>query len=499
MLDGRDSVLLPISPRNRFAMPQTRLKTPSSAEDLCYLSASEALALFRARKLSPVELLEAHIARTGKVNPKINAFTDTYFDEALEQARKAEARYAKGLRTRALEGVPLAVKDVQRIKGKRTTQGSLVFEHHVDDHSDPMIERLQRAGAIVHARTAVPEFCLSGVCRSRLWGTTRNPYNPDYGPGGSSGGSGASLAAGMTTLATGTDIGGSIRIPASACGVVGYKPPHGRNPDGPPANFDPYNHCGPLTRTVRDAALMQNVTSGPHPLDLDSLRPRVRIPDKMKDVRGLRVAYSVDLGYMEIDKEVRKNTLAALEVFRELGARVEEVDLGWTGDIERLGLHWWNAMHFGRITIWESAKNPELLCDYSLKFAEIAKRTTLDDMARSWEIVHRMYQTFGPMMEKHDVFVCPTLAVPAVKADHDPNDANYRINGKVVDPEYGWVLTHQFNMLHWCPVMSVPSGLARSGVPTGIQIVGRTFDDLTVFRAAAAYDTVRGFVRPKGV
>lgn len=474
-------------------------KSPSTAADLCYLSAHEALELFRARKLSPVELMEAVIARAERVNPRINAFADTYFDEAMAAAKRSEARYAKGGRTRPLEGIPLAVKDVHRLKGKRTTQGSLIFDKHVDDRSDPMIERLQRAGVIVHARTTVPEFCLSGVCRSRLWGNTCNPHNLAYGPGGSSGGSGASLAAGTTTLATGTDIGGSIRIPASACGVYGYKPPHGRNPDGPPANFDPFNHCGPLTRSVRDAALMQNITSGPHPLDMDSQRQRVRIPDVLKPIKGFRIAYSMDLGYVQIDPEVRKNTLAALQVFRDLGCTVEEVDLGWTETVDTDGLHWYNSMHFGRMTIWQQKKNARLMTDYALRFAETAKKTTLDDMTKSWECVQAMYETFGPMMETHDIFVCPTLSVPAVRADHDPYDPDFRINGVRVDPEYGWVLTHQFNMLHYCPVMSVPTGLAKSGVPTGMQIVGRTFDDVAVFRAAAAFESVRGFVRPKGL
>ena len=472
---------------------------PASLEDLCYLTAVEALHLFRARKLSPLELLEAQIARAERLGPKVNAFTDTYFEEARDMARAAEALYARGAATRSLEGIPLAVKDAQRVKGKRTTQGSLAYEHHIDDHSDPMIERLQTAGAIIHARTAVPEFCLSGVCRSRLWGSTANPHNLAYGPGGSSGGSAAALAAGMTTLATGTDIGGSIRIPASACGVIGYKPPHGRNPDGPPACLDAFNHCGPLTRSVSDAALMQNVTSGAHPRDHDSLREKVHIPEVLPPVEGLRVAFSMDLGYVAIDPEVRRNTLIALDILRHLGCVVEEVDLGWTGEIELRGLHYWNSLHFGRVPVWEAERHPELLCDYTLKFAEQARKTTLDDVAHAYELVHRMYQTLGPILERHDVLVCPTLAIPAVRVDHDPWDTGFSIEGRRVDPEYGWVLTHQFNMLHWCPVMSVPSGLAASGVPTGIQIVGRTFDDITVFRVAAAYEAVRGFVRLKGL
>ena len=189
-----------------------------------------------------------------------------------------------------------------------------------------MIERLQKAGAIIFARTTTPEFCLSGITTSRMWGITRNPWNTEWGPGGSSGGSGAALAAGLTTLATGTDIGGSIRIPAAACGVVGFKPPHGRNPDGPPANFDRFNHCGPMTRSVADAALMQNITSGPHPLDHDSLRQKVRLPSDASSIKGMKIAYSVDFDYVPVEPDVRANTMAALDVFRSLGAEVEEVE-----------------------------------------------------------------------------------------------------------------------------------------------------------------------------
>jgi len=462
--------------------------------DLVYLPATAALKLFARKKLSPVELMQATIARAEKVQPKINAFTDAYFDEALDAARKAEARYAgKGARPRRLEGLTLAVKDAQRVAGKRTTQGSLIFEHHVDDHSDPMIERLQKAGAIIHARTATPEFCLSGVCHSRLWGITRNPHNPAFGPGGSSGGSGAALAAGMTMLATGTDIGGSIRIPASACGIVGFKPPHGRNPDGAPGCLDSYNHCGPLTRTVADAALMQSVTAGPHPLDHDSLRARVRLDVSRRDLKGAKVAWSMDFGYVPVDEVVRRNTLAALEVFAGLGATLHEVDLGWSGEVETDAMHWYNTMHYGRQTIWQAKEYRHLMTDYALRFAEAAEKTTgIDDVHKAWEQAHQMYQTLGPVLATHDVLVCPTLNLPAVAADHDPFDPDFHVAGQRVDGEWGWVMTHQFNILHNCPVMSVPSGKASTGVPTGIQIVARSFDDARVFAVAAAFEAAVG-------
>ena len=153
---------------------------------------------------------------------------------------------------------------------------------------------------------------------------------------------------------------------------------------------------------------------------------------------------------------------------------------------------WYGCMHFGRQTIWHAEKHADLMTDSALATAEAARALTLDDMARSWEVVHRMYLSFGPVMENHDIFVCPTNAVPAIRADHDPFDQNFHIDGTKVDAEFGWILTHQFNMLHNCPVMSVPSGFAATGVPTGIQIVGRTFDDLSVFRAAKAYEAAVG-------
>lgn len=470
------------------------MTTKMKDDDICYVSATEALRRFRSRKLSPVELLKALIARAERVNPEINCFADRYFEEALAQAKAAESRYMKrGAETLPLDGIPLAVKDAQRVGGKRTTHGSLIFKDSVDDRSDPMIERLQKAGAIIFSRTTTPEFCLSGITASRIWGITRNPWNPEWGPGGSSGGSGAALAAGLTTLATGTDIGGSIRIPASACGVVGFKPPHGRNPDGPPANFDRFNHCGPMTRTVADAALMQNITSGPHPLDHDSIRQKVKLPAEPSSIKGMKIAFSVNFGYAEVEDDVRRNMMHALDVFRKLGAKVEEVELGWTQDVDHDAIHWYNMMHFGRQTIWHQGDSADLMTDYALKFAETAKRaSTMDDIHKPWQRAHIMYQTLGPVLDAHDVFICPTNNAPAVKADHDPWNKHFTVNGKPADPEFGWVMTHPFNMLHNLPVLAVPSGHAATRVPTGIQIVGRSWDDARVFKAGLAYEQALG-------
>ena len=297
--------------------------------DLLYLPAHEALRRFKAKTLSPVEVMTATIARAEAMKDPINALTFTHFDEAMDLARKAEAKFARGGRTGALEGLPIGIKDENSIAGKPTSSGSLILKDHVATETSVNNERILAAGGIVHARTATPEFSSAGICWSHLWGVTRNPWNPAFTPGGSSGGAAASLATGTSMLATGSDIGGSIRIPASACGVVGYKPPYGRNSDDPPFNLDFYCHTGPLARSVRDAILLQNTITGPHPRDITTLRPKLTLPYQMKPAKGMKVAFSMDLGLFEVDPEVQRNTLTALQVFRDLGAEVTEIATGF--------------------------------------------------------------------------------------------------------------------------------------------------------------------------
>lgn len=459
--------------------------------DLCYLPAAEALRRFKARSLSPVELLQSYLSRMDDTKDTVNAFTAVYADDAMTAARAAEARYASGAADlRPLEGLPTGIKDENNIEGKITTFGSLIYKDNVAKSTTPVVQRLLDAGVVVHGRTATPEFSSEGFTHSRLWGVTRNPWNLDYTPGGSSGGSGAALAGGMAALATGSDIGGSIRIPASACGLVGFKPPYGRNPATPPFNLDFYNHPGPMARSVEDCLLMQNVMCGPHPNDIVSLKPKLELPVDRRGVHGWRIAYSLDLGYYEVDDDVRRNTLAALDVFRSLGAEVVEVDLGWTKKIEKAADDYLRSI-FGAWVAEYLDERAELLTKYGRAFAEASQSVTTQDFLASLYVAGDMYSTFGPLMEDFDVFICPTLSLPAVKAEHDPADG-LTINGKQVDPRYGWIMTYPFNMLSRCPVLSVPSGHAANGVPTGIQIVGKTFCDGNVFRAGLAFETALG-------
>ncbi|MFQ5985049.1 MAG: amidase [Alphaproteobacteria bacterium] len=460
-------------------------------DDVCYMSAREVVTHFKTRKLSPREFMEAVIARSEKVGPKVNAYTHTSFDRALERAKGAEAKYTKtSARLGRLEGLPVVIKDLHPIKGEITTSGSKLFADHRDTFTLAHIERLFRAGAILLARTTTPEFGAAAICHSPLWGVTRNPWNLDYSPGGSSGGAAAAVAIGMAPLADGSDYGGSIRIPASCCGVFGYKPPYGRNPRPAPWNLDPYGHYGPITRTVADGALMQNVMSGIDPRDIATLRQRVTIPERLEGIEGWRIAFSIDLGYFEVDEEVQRNTRAAVEVFRDLGCEVEEVDLGWTSaSLAAFDAH--SGAYFAAKMAQYLPRGRYDMSNYACAVVEAGARVSTAAFYDALAVQAEMYDRLGPLLGRYNVLLCPTTAVAGVPAEHSPLDSDFRINGKRVPAHLQWVMTYPFNMLSQCPVATVPTGFAASGVATGLQIVGRSYDDVSVFRAAAAYERAR--------
>jgi len=456
--------------------------------DLCYMTATEAVAAFKAHTLSPVELLKAIIARCQQLEPKVNALTYTYFDRALEQAKAAESEYTRrGGQPRPLEGVTVAIKDFHPVKGQITTFGSKIYRDYRPDHTAPTVQRLLDAGAIMHCRTTTPEFAHTGMTASPLWGITRNPWNLEYTPGGSSGGAGAAVAGGMTTLADGTDGGGSIRIPASLTGNVGYKPPFGRNPLDLDHPLETILHYGPIARSVSDAALMQNIMSGPHLDDICTVREKVVLPEAPEGIKGWRVAYSMDLGFYSVDPEVRRNTLSALDVFKSLGCTVEEVSLGWNWGVNNAWMTYCTVLCAGllgdKLPRWRYE-----MTDGLVRMIESGAALSADRFYRINLVRGEMYKTLGPILENHDVLICPTTALPSVKHDYDPTNPNFTIDGERVPASIGWYMTMPFNLVSQCPVIAVPTGLAASGIPTGMQIVGKTFDDLSVFRAASAYE-----------
>ena len=455
--------------------------------DLHYVSATEALAMFRDKELSPTELLDAVIERAETVEPAINAFAETRFDEALTAAKAAEARYRRGEPIGPLDGLPVAVKEEAPIAGQRNTLGSIPLRDVVATETAAFVQRIIDAGGIVHARTTTPEFSSAPVTWSKLWGVTRNPWNPEYSPGGSSGGSAASLAVGSTTLATGSDIGGSIRIPSSFCGVVGFKPPYGRVPEVPPFNLDHYCHEGPIARTVADCALLENVIAGPHPSDVASIRPKLEIPARLEAIAGLRIALSPDLGCYNVDADVAANTMAAADRLRDAGASVQEVSLPW--DLETItktvDIHF--AMIFGASMKDVFNKHPDQLTSYVRRLVMDSGQVSKDDFYAGLMQEAAIYAPLGELLEEYDALICPTFAVPALPADYDPGE-RLEVNGRPVERWLDVLMTLPFNIASRCPVLSVPSGLSRDGVPTGLAVVGRTYDDVTAFRVAAAHE-----------
>ncbi|HET9898441.1 MAG TPA: amidase [Streptosporangiaceae bacterium] len=456
-------------------------------DDLHYLSATDALAKFASKELSPVELVEAVIRRAETVEPVINAFAQTFFGEALAAARKAEARYCgRGDPPRPLEGLPVAVKEEAQIAGHRRTLGSVPLRHAVAARTEPFAQRIIDAGAIVHARTTTPEFCAAPVTWSKLWGTSRNPWNRKFSPGGSSGGSAAALAAGSAMLATGSDIGGSIRIPASFCGVAGFKPPYGRVPALPPFSLDHYSHIGPLARTVADCALLENVIAGPHPSDIATIRPKLEIPARLDGIGGLRIAVSADLGCYRVDAEVAAGTMAAAGRLRAAGAKVEEVSLPWSlRAIDRAArVHF--AQVFGPWVKPVYAEHGSELTKYASGLARDADRVTKDDYVAGLSLEAEIYAPLGELLEEYDALICPTFAVPALGAKYRPGKP-IEIDGQSLERWVDVMMTLPFNIASRCPVLNVPAGLSSSGVPIGLSVVGRTYDDVTVFRVAAAH------------
>jgi aspartyl-tRNA(Asn)/glutamyl-tRNA(Gln) amidotransferase subunit A len=457
--------------------------------DLHYLTAAEALRLLRARDLSPVELVSAVIKRAEAVEPAINAFAETFYEQALDQARAAEARYAGrgGVPPLPLDGLPVAVKEEAEIAGQRNTLGSLPLRDAVAEGTAAFVQRILDAGGIVHARTTTPEFSCAPVTWSRLWGVTRNPWHTGYSPGGSSGGSAAALAAGTATLATGSDIGGSIRIPASFCGVVGFKPPYGRVPEVAIFNLDHYCHEGPLARTVADCALLENVIAGPHPSDVASIRPKLEIPGELAPIAGMRIALSADLGCYEVDADVAANSRAAADRLRDAGAIVEEVGLPW--DLETIKRA--ARIHFGMIfgpSVREiHAMHADELTSYTRNFVAESDQVSKDEFVTGLALEGQIYLPLGQLLEDFDALICPTFAVPALTAEYDPGQP-VKVNDRTSADWMDVLMTLPFNIASRCPVMSVPSGLSRDGVPTGLSIVGKTYDDVTVFRIAAAHE-----------
>jgi len=469
-------------------------RTSASELELCYMPATELLSLFRSKELSPVEVLKAQLDRSEEVEDTLNNFIAVYPKEAMKAAKASEKRYIKG-EALPLDGITCATKDELAIEGRPVTAGSVVLADNVAKKNDPLTDRLLADGAILHGITTVPEMYFAGVTWSDLWGVTRNPWNTKYTVGGSSGGSGGALAAGQTTLATGSDMGGSIRIPAAFCGLYGFKPPYGRIPASLGATFLFPSTSGPMARTLRDMILLQNNMTGPTPQSLTALRPKLTLPLEYPGVRGMKIAYCVDQGWAEVESETEALFMSAIEGLRSQGAIVEEVDLGldMTGNMIRLAIT--KALLSGSFggQMQDLVAYSDQLTTYGRYFAEVAATGMGPDealeAANVQEALNIKVQE-AVFTQGYSALIGPTMNTSGVPADYDPTQDSLEINGKTVDPHAGAFQTPLWNLLNWYPALNVPMGLTSYNMPAGMQIVANTFEDAVCMQVGFAHEQV---------
>ena len=461
--------------------------------NVCFASATELRELIRSKEVSVVEITELFYRRIEQLNPKLNAYLALSYDRAMDEARAAQEAVQRGDSLGPLHGIPISVKDLEVTEGITSTMGSWLFRDRIPDMDSVVVERVRQAGAILLGKTNTPEFGQSGTTENKLGDACRNPWNTERTAGGSSGGAGAALAAGLCTLATGSDGGGSIRIPASFNGVFGIKPSQGRVPRfggyGRPA-ANQLAQSGPMSRTVADSALLLQVLAGPDSRDPTSARqtPPDFMADLDKGVTGWRIAWSSDLGYAPVDPEVVKVTSEAARLFEELGATVEETRLV----VEDPFPAFWDLFATGTYAGFGHLLDDrrEDFTDYVVRTLEHGSTVTGADLSRALLRVDQLRRQMENLFDDYDLLLTPTMAVSAFPVEQRPAV----IGGKKVEPFWGYLpFTFPINMTGQT-ASSVPCGMSADGMPIGLHIIGPWGSEAKVLQASAAFENARPWI-----
>ncbi|MFL6050375.1 MAG: amidase [Gaiellales bacterium] len=449
--------------------------------DPCMLTAVETVALLQSGQVSSRELVEAALLRTEQVDAQLNALPTLCAERALDRAGGV-SRDAK------LAGLPIAVKDLNDVAGVRTTYGSPIYADHVPDRSDLMVERLEQRGAVVVAKSNTPEFGAGGNTFNEVFGETRNPWDTSRTCGGSSGGSAAALASGQVWLATGSDLGGSLRTPAGFCGVVGIRPSPGRVAAGPaPLPFETMSVEGPVGRTVADAALMLDAMSGVDERDPLSLEaPQRPFADAAAaPVLPLRVAYSPDLGVTPVAAEIRDACGRAAERLAAAGVEVEEASPDLTGAPEAFQVLRGAGFVAGMEPLYATDRDrlkPDIIWNIEFGLSLSVERIAQAEQARG-----AIFQRMSKFMAGYDLLLCPTACVA-------PFDVSTRwireVSGVMFDNYVDWLRITSAITLTSCPVVALPCELTDEGLPVGMQLVGRPRGEWRLLAAAAAVEQV---------
>lgn len=468
-----------------------------TADEICFLPAHELARRIRARELSAVEVMDAHLARIEQVNPAVNAIVTYVPDQAREGAKAIDSALARGDDPGPLAGLPVAHKDLAVTKGIRTTFGSPVFRDFVPDVDAVIVERLKQAGAVTLGKTNTPEFGAGSQTFNPVFGPTRNPYDLARTCGGSSGGAAVALACGMIPIADGSDLGGSLRNPASFCNVVGMRPSAGRVPHWPSFSaWFPLSVVGPMARTVQDVALMLSAIAGPDaraPLSLTEPGSMFARP-LTRDFKGTRIAWSRDLGGLPVEPEVTAALEAQRHVFSDLGCVVGEAtpDLQDADEIFRVMRAWNFELSYGHLLKTKRSQMKDTVIWNIEEGARLTGPQVGAAEAKRTRLFHRMRE----FMDNYDFLVAPVVQVL-------PFDIGVpyvtEINGIKLETYIDWMRSCYHVTVTGSPAISVPCGFSRGGLPVGLQIVGRHQDDFGVLQLAHAFEQATGFWKRRPV
>jgi amidase len=474
--------------------------------ELMQATAAELAGAIRRREMSAVEVMDAAIAAIEAGNERVNAFVHLDFDQARERARESDRAVASGAPLGPLHGVPTAMKDLFDFKpGWPSTFGGVrALKDFVVDFYCAWAERVERAGAIIVGKTNSPVMGFRGTCDNPLFGPSRNPFDTSRNTGGSSGGSAAAVAAGLLPIAEGTDGGGSIRMPASWCGIYGYKQSFGRVPYIARPNaftgLHPFLFEGTLSRTVEDAALVTEALAGYDPRDPFALDERPVLTSALRrSIRGWRIAYSPDFDVFPVAPEVAGVVADAVRAFEHAGAHVEEVKLGIEYDQRELSDLWCRLIMPINVATFELFKRQgmDLLGEHRddfppeyLRWVDEGYELRTADLMRDEEMRSEIYDAIQGVLDDHELLVTPTLACLAVENADDGNTKGpSEVNGVAVDPLIGWSLAYPVNFSGH-PAASIPAGMAQ-GLPVGMQLIGRRYADADVLAASATFERLR--------
>ncbi len=468
--------------------------------DIIWKTGLELREMIKSKEVSPVEVVKTHLDRLTQVNSRINAVVNIIEEDALDKAKAAEkavldsyddkdSTTSNGLPP--LLGIPVVIKDNVPTKGIKTTYGSKLFKDHIPDKDAILVERLKAAGAIPIGKTNLPEFGLLAITDNVLFGATKNPWDLDKTPGGSSGGSAAAVVEGIAPLATGNDVGGSIRIPASYCGVFGIKPTYGRIPLYPKQpGFEGVFHEGPITRTVKDAAVMLGIMSGHDNRDRSAL-PGI-IPDdyylKNLDgkIDGYKIAYCDNLGYTKVDPEIKEMTREKAKIFEKLGCTVEKIDLDLPDmlrHLQNMTISDFVSSIDDRLDEWKEVMDPK----YE-GFFKVAENITGKDISKVYITKDLLWERIRQVFEGFDLLITPTTSV----APFTYEEGKGPIGPSSIDDEkvnrMAWMgFNYPFNFTGQ-PAASINCGFTKDNLPVGLQIIGKHFDEEIILNAAYAFE-----------